>query len=91
YWKYESTLKKWDAELYSIVGAAGELFSIRTKLYEPVEPDTLLDDFMISMKIAMKGYRIAYEPTAYAMESSSVNIQEEYKRKVRIAAGGIQS
>lgn len=25
YWKYESALKKWDAELYSVVGAAGEV------------------------------------------------------------------
>ncbi len=91
YWKYESALKKWDAELYSVVGAAGELFSVRTDLYVAVEPDTLLDDFMISMKIAMKGYKIAYDPDAYAIESSSENLKEEYKRKVRIAAGGIQS
>jgi biofilm PGA synthesis N-glycosyltransferase PgaC len=28
YWKYESALKKWDSELYSVVGAAGELFSV---------------------------------------------------------------
>lgn len=91
YWKYESALKRWDSELYSVVGAAGELFSIRTDLYVAVEPDTLLDDFMISMKIAMKGYKIAYDPDAYAIESSSENLKEEYKRKVRIAAGGIQS
>lgn len=91
YWKYESKLKKWDYELYSVVGAAGELFSVRTALYVPVEPDTLLDDFMISMKIAMHGYKIAYDPDAYAMESSSENLKEELKRKVRIAAGGIQS
>ena len=31
YWKYESLLKKWDAELWSVVGAAGELFALRTK------------------------------------------------------------
>lgn len=91
YWKYESALKKWDAELYSVVGAAGELFSVRTDLYVAVEPDTLLDDFMISMKIAMRGYKIAYDADAYAMESSSENLKEEYKRKVRIASGGIQS
>lgn len=91
YWKYESALKKWDAELYSVVGAAGELFSVRTDLYVAVEPDTLLDDFMISMKIAMKGYKIAYDADAYATESSSENLKEEYKRKVRIASGGIQS
>ena len=91
YWKYESTLKKWDSELYSVVGAAGELFSVRRSLYKPVESDTILDDFMISMLIAQQGYRIVYEPTAYASESSSDNIHEELKRKVRIAAGGIQS
>jgi biofilm PGA synthesis N-glycosyltransferase PgaC len=91
YWKYESTLKKWDSELYSVVGAAGELFSVRRSLYKPVEPDTILDDFMISMLIAQQGYRIVYEPAAYASEVSSDNIQEELKRKIRIAAGGIQS
>ncbi len=91
YWKYESTLKKWDSELYSVVGAAGELFSVRRSLYEPVPADTILDDFMISMQIAQKGYRIVYEPDAYAVELSSENVGEELKRKVRIAAGGIQS
>lgn len=91
YWKYESKLKKWDSELYSVVGAAGELFSIRTELYEPVAADTILDDFMISMNIALKGYRIVYEPMAYASEQASADTGEELKRKIRIAAGGVQS
>ncbi len=91
YWKYESTLKKWDAELYSVVGAAGELFAIRTDLYKHVEKDTLLDDFMISLRVAMKGFTIQYDPEAYAIETSSANVKEELKRKIRISAGGIQS
>jgi biofilm PGA synthesis N-glycosyltransferase PgaC len=91
YWKYESKLKAWDSELYSVVGAAGELFSIRKALYEPVPASSVLDDFMISMRIAEKGYVIVYEPEAYALESSSANTTEELKRKIRIAAGGIQS
>lgn len=91
YWKYESKLKSWDSELNSVVGAAGELFSVRTSLYEHVPTDTILDDFMISMKIALKGYRIVYEPTAFAMESASESIREELKRKIRIGTGGIQS
>lgn len=91
YWRYESKLKKWDSELYTVVGAAGELFSIRTALYQPVPQNALLDDFMISMMIVLKGYRIIYEPDAYAMEKSSANVEEELKRKVRIASGGIQS
>ncbi|HVI47684.1 MAG TPA: glycosyltransferase family 2 protein [Chitinophaga sp.] len=91
YWKYESALKKWDAELYSVMGAAGELIAIRTALYEAQPEDTILDDFMISFKINMKGYTVMYEPAAYAMESASASLAEEYKRKVRISAGGYQS
>jgi cellulose synthase/poly-beta-1,6-N-acetylglucosamine synthase-like glycosyltransferase len=91
YWRYESTLKKWDAELYSVVGAAGELFAVRTELYQHVEPDTLLDDFIVSLRIAKRGYTIQYDPEAYAIETASANVQEELKRKIRIAAGGIQS
>ncbi len=91
YWKYESQLKKWDAELYSVVGAAGELFAIRTELWQEVERDTLLDDFMISLRVAMSGYTIQYNPEAYAIETASANVKEELKRKIRISAGGIQS
>lgn len=91
YWKYESTLKKWDAELYSVVGAAGELFAIRTDLYREVERDTLLDDFIISLRVAQEGYTIQYDPEAYAIETASANVKEELKRKIRISAGGIQS
>ena len=91
YWKYESKLKKWDAELYSVVGAAGELFAIRTELYQEVERDTLLDDFIISLRVAQKGYTIQYDPEAYAIETASANVKEELKRKIRISAGGIQS
>ena len=91
YWRYESTLKDLDARLYSATGAAGELFAIRTDLYEEMKADTLLDDFILSLRIVMRGYTIAYRKDAYAMENSSANIEEEQKRKVRIAAGGIQS
>jgi cellulose synthase/poly-beta-1,6-N-acetylglucosamine synthase-like glycosyltransferase len=91
YWKYESILKKLDAELYSVVGAAGELFAIRTELFTDVEHDTLLDDFIISLRVAQAGYTIQYDPEAFAMEGASANVKEELKRKIRISAGGIQS
>ena len=91
YWKYESFLKKKDSDWYTAVGAAGELVAFRTSLYEAVPHDTILDDFAQSMLIASKGYKIVYEPEAYAMEDPSANIKEEMKRKVRICAGGWQS
>lgn len=91
YWKYESCLKSLDSRLYTAVGAAGELFAVRRELFEEMENDTLLDDFILSLRIAGKGYKIAYCDAAYAVESGSADMHEEEKRKVRIAAGGLQS
>lgn len=91
YWKYESALKKLDNRLYSTVGAAGELFAIRRELFEEMPTDTLLDDFILSLKIVMQGYTISYCADAYATENGSADMREEEKRKVRIAAGGLQS
>lgn len=91
YWRYESALKRMDSELYSAMGAAGELNAIRTALYEPMPENALLDDFVMSMRMVDKGYKIAYSSNAYASEYGSANLQEESKRKRRIAAGGLQS
>lgn len=91
YWKYESFLKRMDSELYSAMGAAGELCVIRKQLFEEIPDDTLLDDFVLSMRIVERGFTIAYTSDAYAMEYGSADIKEESKRKRRIAAGGLQS
>ncbi len=91
YWKYESRLKRLDSELHSVVGGAGELISFRSDLFQPLEEDTLLDDFVQSMRITLKGYRVVYEPRAYAEESASATVKEELKRKVRISAGAWQA
>ena len=91
YWRYESTLKKWDSELYSAMGAAGELYAIDPTLVREVPDEALLDDFMMSMYVLQDGKRIAYAPDAYAQEYGSANIHEESKRTRRIAAGGLQS
>lgn len=91
YWKYESFIKKYESLLNSAIGAVGELFAIRTELFDEIESDTILDDFIISLRIAQKGYKIKYTSNAYASERASVNINEELKRKNRIAYGGFQA
>ena len=91
YWRYESTLKRWDSELYSAMGAVGELYAIDPQLVREVPDNALLDDFMMSMYVIQDGKRIAYTTDAYAQEYGSANIFEESKRKRRIAAGGLQS
>ncbi len=92
YWKYESKLKKWDYELYSAVGAAGEIFAIRKELWDKTSPEgALIEDFVVSMQTAQMGYKIAYEPEAYAEEEPTFDLYSEYVRRRRISAGGFQS
>jgi poly-beta-1,6-N-acetyl-D-glucosamine synthase len=91
YWQYESFLKKLDAGLNTVTGAAGELFSIRTALFKELKDDLILDDFVISMQICLQGYKIGYDPGAFAVEMPSASLADEEKRKVRISAGAYQS
>lgn len=91
YWKYESFLKKQDSILYSVVGAAGELISVRKELYEPIEPGIIIEDFVMSLKICLRGYVVKYAPGAFATETASASIKDEQKRKIRICAGGFQA
>jgi cellulose synthase/poly-beta-1,6-N-acetylglucosamine synthase-like glycosyltransferase len=77
YWKYESWLKQIDSNYHSVVGAAGELYAIRTSLYTYPGDNVILDDFMISMNICLKGYVFKYEPKAFATELPSKDLKEE--------------
>lgn len=91
YWRFESRIKKWEARMGSCIGAAGELFAIRARLYHEIPEDIINDDLIISLRIALQGFRIQYAPGAYAMETASSDMREEFKRKIRIAAGNLQS
>lgn len=92
YWRFESLLKKMESNIYSLIGSDGAIFAIKKEFYEKQETDTIIDDFMISMRVLLnKKKRIIYEENAVALEASEGNYKDEYKRKVRIAAGAFQS
>lgn len=91
YWKYESAMKQLDSNFYTVIAAAGELFSIRTALFKPLPNDTILDDLMLAIQTCKQGYRIVYEKNAFAIEPPSINLAEEKIRKVRIASGAAQA
>ena len=91
YWQYESFLKKEDSRFYSTMGAAGEIFSIRRNLYEHLPENTIIEDFVQSLRLCLKGYTVRYEPEAWATETGSATVGEEMKRKIRISAGAFQA
>ena len=74
----------------STVGASGSIYAIRRSLFEPVPPDTVLDDVVIPMRIVRRGYAVLFEPDAKAYDRASQTARQEFVRKVRTIAGTFQ-
>lgn len=85
YWRLEEKIKDLESETGNVIGADGSIFSIRKVLY-PDFPDTVLDDFTVSMHVVFQGYRLIKSNSVVAYENLSADRADEIKRKIRIAA-----
>jgi cellulose synthase/poly-beta-1,6-N-acetylglucosamine synthase-like glycosyltransferase len=91
YWKYETLLKRMESKLGFLLGATGGIFAMRRKLFHRLPAGTIVEDFVVAMKILEEGHRVCYEPAARATETTAPSMQEEMRRKTRIGAGGFQA
>lgn len=92
YWRLESRLKAAESALDSCLGANGAIYAIRRELFWKGVPDnTIIDDFVIGMKIREQGFRMVYEPDAVAREELPGRVSDEIRRRVRIGAGDYQA
>src|SRR4030043_1301104 len=78
YWKYETSLKKMESKLGYVAGANGAIYAIRRDLFEPFPPRTINDDFTLSMKIVMKGFKCVYDENAIVYEDVAPTRSEEH-------------
>jgi cellulose synthase/poly-beta-1,6-N-acetylglucosamine synthase-like glycosyltransferase len=90
YWRYEKFIRRSESQLDSTVGATGAIYAIRRDLFEPIPDDTILDDVLIPLRIARRGYRVLFEPRARAYDRAPTSSGEELVRKVRTLAGNFQ-
>jgi cellulose synthase/poly-beta-1,6-N-acetylglucosamine synthase-like glycosyltransferase len=87
YWHYEILLKFLESRLNMMVGANGGLYAIRRSLFSPIPARGIIDDFLVSMAIRQRGYRLLYDSEATATEEAAVSVADEFRRRVRIGAG----
>ena len=83
YWRLDETLRSLESATGNVIGADGSLFSVRRSLY-PDFPDTVLDDFTVSMNVVFQGRRLIKAPDAFAYENSVARRTDELRRKIRI-------
>ncbi len=91
YWRWETALKIRESAVDSCLGANGAIFAMRRELFWRDIPDnTMVDDFVIGMKVREQGARVLYEPGAVAVEELP-HVRHEWGRRVRIGAGDYQA
>jgi len=90
YWSLEKELRRAESILDSCIGCTGAIYAIRRSLFTPIPVDTLLDDVVIPMQIALSGYRIAFNPRAVAFDPQPLSPDRESVRKRRTLAGNFQ-
>ncbi|EJG1639249.1 glycosyltransferase family 2 protein [Vibrio sp. B513a] len=90
YWRYQSRVKHQESLLGSTIGSHGAFYTFRTHLFEPLEVSTINDDFILPMRIVLRGYSAIYEPNMLALELEQSSDNADFKRRLRISAGNMQ-
>jgi cellulose synthase/poly-beta-1,6-N-acetylglucosamine synthase-like glycosyltransferase len=91
YYKYERWIQQKESQVGSIIGADGGMYAIRRKLFVRPSPNIILDDFVISMNVALQGKRLVYDAEAKGYENSTLFHSTEFLRKSRVIAGAVQA
>ena len=90
YYSVEWALQENSSIVYAMAGADGAMYALRRELFRPCPNDTLIEDFVIPMQVIAQGKRVVLEPLALGWEKGVESLREEFRRKVRIAAGAAQ-
>lgn len=91
YWQYEKLIRRMESRVDSVVGTTGCIYAIRRELYETLPESTLLDDFLVPMRIVLRGHRVIFNRSARAYDHVSATASQEFARKVRTLAGNFQA
>ncbi len=91
YWTWESRLKEIESVYDSCLGANGAIYAIRAPCFWfDMPPQTIIDDFVLGIKVRETGFRMVFEPQAIAHEDLP-DIRDEWQRRVRIGSGAFQA
>jgi cellulose synthase/poly-beta-1,6-N-acetylglucosamine synthase-like glycosyltransferase len=83
YWRWEAWLRRNESLLGSITGGIGPIYSVRRPDYVDVDP-RFGHDLALPYLMVQHGRRAVFEPDAVAWEKPSRDIEDEYRRKVRM-------
>ncbi len=83
YWRYETWLREQESAVSSITGGNGAIYAVRRTDYVEVDP-RFGHDLAFPYLMVQRGRRAVYESEALAFEKPSRDLEDEYRRKVRM-------
>jgi cellulose synthase/poly-beta-1,6-N-acetylglucosamine synthase-like glycosyltransferase len=83
YWRFEAWLRRSESALGSITGGIGPIYAVRRSDYVEVDP-RFGHDLALPYLMVQRGRRAVFEAEAVAWEKPSRNLEDEYRRKVRM-------
>jgi cellulose synthase/poly-beta-1,6-N-acetylglucosamine synthase-like glycosyltransferase len=83
YWRYEMWLRARESLVHSMTGSNGAIYAVRREAYREVDP-RFGHDLSFPYLMVQNGYRAVYEPRAHATENMTTDIEDEFRRKVRM-------
>jgi len=83
YWRFEAWLRRNESELGSITGGIGPIYAVRRSDYVEVDP-RFGHDLALPYLMVQRGRRAVFDGEAKAWEKPSRDLEDEYRRKVRM-------
>jgi len=83
YWRYELRLRESESRLGSVTGGNGSIYAVRRSDYLEVDP-RFGHDLAFPYRMVQRGRRAVYATDALAFEKPSRDVEDEYRRKVRM-------
>src|SRR5262249_4333539 len=91
YWKYEGMLRLMEGRLGATLTASGAIYGLRRRCYVPLDPEVMIEDFVVPMNVRKLGYRVLYDPEVVAADFAASSVAGEFTRRVRIAVGSFRA
>ncbi len=90
YWEGDLNQREAESDIWTITAGNGAIYACRNELYVDFEPIKCHDSQM-PRYYGLKGYRAVYNPEAVAYEKAGEVIEDEFKRKIRMNRGILQT
>ncbi len=91
YWSYECLLRRMEGRLGATLTASGALYAVRKSCFPQLSSTSWIEDFLVPLHARREGYKVVYDPEAWAWETPAASVQGEFRRRVRLAIGSFRA